>query len=209
MGRFVNRDPAEYVDGMNLYAGWFVVGMNDPYGLQKKLECYPVDTPLFPGKWHYTGLHYIQKPQGGGVGLKIIQKDSVELRWYRVNELMLHICPPQCCMDILEDRLELYSIIVRTTLMFKGMPEPIGVPSVTSLPAAIVAKISSGISIKNMIAEDKKMIKELKTQGAPSKTDIGKIVGDNPTCTVREDWKEIYESYPEWTKKWYRKYFEF
>lgn len=34
MGRFVSRDPFEYeyIDGMNLYAGWFVVLMFDPYG---------------------------------------------------------------------------------------------------------------------------------------------------------------------------------
>lgn len=33
MGRFVNRDPLEYADGMNLYAGWFVPGNVDPLGL--------------------------------------------------------------------------------------------------------------------------------------------------------------------------------
>ena len=110
MGRFVSRDPIGYEDGYNLYAGWFVVRGLAPYGLQKKLECYPVDTPLFPGKWHYTGLHLIQKPKGGSLGLKIIQAESAELRWYRVNKMMLHICPPQCCMDILEDRIERYSI---------------------------------------------------------------------------------------------------
>jgi len=32
MGRFVSRDPASYVDGMNLYAGWFVVIKTDPFG---------------------------------------------------------------------------------------------------------------------------------------------------------------------------------
>ena len=33
-GRFINRDPAGYVDGYNLYAGWFVGSMVDPWGLR-------------------------------------------------------------------------------------------------------------------------------------------------------------------------------
>jgi RHS repeat-associated protein len=41
MGRFVSRDPIGYVDGMNLYAGWFVVGGVDPWGL-KKTEAVPI-----------------------------------------------------------------------------------------------------------------------------------------------------------------------
>lgn len=93
--------------------------------------------------------------------------------------------------------------------MFTGLPSPVAVPSVTSFPGAIVEKITSKISIKKLISEDKKMIKDLKTKGAPSKTDTGQIVGDNPTCTVREDWKEIYESYPEEYKEWYRENFDF
>ena len=34
MGRFVSRDLAEYEDGMNLYAGWFVADGTDPLGMQ-------------------------------------------------------------------------------------------------------------------------------------------------------------------------------
>jgi RHS repeat-associated protein len=33
LGRFVNRDPLGYVDGMNLYQGYFVPGGVDPWGL--------------------------------------------------------------------------------------------------------------------------------------------------------------------------------
>jgi uncharacterized protein RhaS with RHS repeats len=34
VGRFINRDPIGYVDGENLYAGYFVPGSVDPFGTQ-------------------------------------------------------------------------------------------------------------------------------------------------------------------------------
>jgi RHS repeat-associated protein len=36
LGRFVSRDPLEYIDGMGLYAGYFMPNNTDPYGLAKK-----------------------------------------------------------------------------------------------------------------------------------------------------------------------------
>lgn len=33
LGRFINRDPIGYVDGMNLYCAYFVVNFIDPFGL--------------------------------------------------------------------------------------------------------------------------------------------------------------------------------
>ena len=38
MGRFVNRDPAEYVDGTNLYSGYFALDALDPDGLSRCAE---------------------------------------------------------------------------------------------------------------------------------------------------------------------------
>ena len=35
MGRFISRDPEEYIDGMNLYVGWFVPNLIDPFGLEE------------------------------------------------------------------------------------------------------------------------------------------------------------------------------
>jgi RHS repeat-associated protein len=41
LGRFVQRDPIGYVDGMNLYAAYFVPGGVDPAGLARpKKDCY-------------------------------------------------------------------------------------------------------------------------------------------------------------------------
>jgi len=49
LGRFISRDPLGYVDGMNLYAGYFVPGLRDPLGLLQlapcgKLICYGCKT---------------------------------------------------------------------------------------------------------------------------------------------------------------------
>ena len=49
LGRFISRDPLGYVDGMNLYAGYFVPGLRDPLGLFQlapcgKLICYGCQT---------------------------------------------------------------------------------------------------------------------------------------------------------------------
>ena len=41
LGRFINRDPIGYGDGMNLYRGYFVPGGNDPSGLTNQEEIPP------------------------------------------------------------------------------------------------------------------------------------------------------------------------
>jgi len=38
-GRFVQRDPVRYVDGMNLYAAYFVPNATDPFGLAVDVPC--------------------------------------------------------------------------------------------------------------------------------------------------------------------------
>ena len=45
MGRFVSRDPVEYVDGMNLYAGYFIVNEVDWSGFARKrvIKTKPLD----------------------------------------------------------------------------------------------------------------------------------------------------------------------
>jgi len=45
LGRFIGRDPLKYVDGSNLYAGYFVPNRLDPSGLSEKRDKYR-DTPL-------------------------------------------------------------------------------------------------------------------------------------------------------------------
>jgi RHS repeat-associated protein len=42
LGRFVNRDPAGYVDGLSLYAGYFAPNGLDPYGLEEYVDKRPV-----------------------------------------------------------------------------------------------------------------------------------------------------------------------
>ena len=46
LGRFISRDPLGYVDGMNLYAGYFVPGGRDPLGLSNgSAPCPGCDQP--------------------------------------------------------------------------------------------------------------------------------------------------------------------
>jgi len=46
MGRFVSRDPLEYIDGYNLYVAWFVVKNIDSFGLDSSDTTWtPVTTP--------------------------------------------------------------------------------------------------------------------------------------------------------------------
>jgi RHS repeat-associated protein len=49
LGRFINRDPIGYVDGLNLYQGYFVLNGVDPYGLDDITSC-PVPAPA-PGNY--------------------------------------------------------------------------------------------------------------------------------------------------------------
>ncbi len=53
LGRFISRDPAGYVDGMNLYTAYFVLTGTDPLGLQSQIDRFmkhAVDDPdITPG----------------------------------------------------------------------------------------------------------------------------------------------------------------
>jgi RHS repeat-associated protein len=51
MGRFVNRDELGYVDGMNLYRGYFVPGAMDPSGM---IECDGCKAYVFVGNTRTT-----------------------------------------------------------------------------------------------------------------------------------------------------------
>jgi hypothetical protein len=56
MGRFINRDPIEYQDGMNLYAGWFVCNFLDPFGYR----IYRKEEVGVRSGWHFIANHWVR-----------------------------------------------------------------------------------------------------------------------------------------------------
>ena len=86
MGRFINRDPLGYVDGMSLYNGYFAQwGGLDPDGLNVKV--YPskvamdADTSLFCGEWKPYGQGYWGKKKIREVYGEEIKSEVRLLSW--------------------------------------------------------------------------------------------------------------------------------
>jgi RHS repeat-associated protein len=56
LGRFCGRDPIGYLDGMNLYHGYFAISRLDPSGTEVRVFPelpYKIVTPIPPGFWSY------------------------------------------------------------------------------------------------------------------------------------------------------------
>jgi len=114
LGRFISRDPAGYVDGYNLYAGYYEVKTTDPMGFAVViLETYRPSLMWGAKKFEVTG-HYKEVRDATCPKCKRYDPIAVGGRgkrtWYRLLYIPIHWTWPEVGIPATEE-YEIYHLI--------------------------------------------------------------------------------------------------
>jgi len=95
-GRFLQRDPIGYADGMNLYHGYFVLLSTDALGLSDEIDCPEIPAMTTYGSWTLVGA--VPGTPIGKTPFAPIKYMEVKIGCYFTRSVTRYVdCGNPCC----------------------------------------------------------------------------------------------------------------